>query len=369
MNAIDPKVIAFYLPQFHRIPENDEWWGLGFTEWTNTKKANPLFRGHYQPREPYHDNYYDLTDASTKKWQADIAKKYGVYGFCYYHYWFSGKQLLEKPAQQILESGEPDFPFCFSWANEPWTRNWDGMDNQVLMPQSYGGPEEWEEHFNYLYPFLADDRYIRIDEKPIFLIYRPANIPNCSDMLKHWRHMALAKGLPGIYFIETLSGFTFMDKVAHFGFDAGVEFEPMYTIRNYDVRRARRQVMSFSRRQKFYYDYNDVVKKIVKRDLRSLHRRNQERGTAKSFLGAFVDWDNTARRKEHALIFHGSTPERFGGFVKSQLERSRVLHNPFLFINAWNEWAEGTYLEPDKRYGYGYLEALQLAINQVGIKL
>ena len=167
------KIIAFYLPQFHNIPENDEWWGNGFTEWTNVKKAKPIFEGHQQPKVPLNNNYYNLLDDNVKVWQADLAKKYGVYGFCYYHYWFNGKMLLEKPMEQMLENKEVDIPFCISWANEPWTKAWVGDEKKMLIAQEYGQEEEWKEHFMYLLPFFKDERYIKKDGKPFFIFYRP----------------------------------------------------------------------------------------------------------------------------------------------------------------------------------------------------
>ena len=171
------KIIAFYLPQFHRVPENDKWWGEGFTEWTNTSRAKPLFVGHRQPRIPQNENYYDLLNPEVQEWQANLARKFGIFGFCYYHYWFNGKRLLEKPLETVLSTGKPDFPFCLSWANEPWTKTWEGNDKEVLMAQTYGDEADWLEHINYLLKCFKDDRYIKVDGCPQFLIYRPGSIP------------------------------------------------------------------------------------------------------------------------------------------------------------------------------------------------
>ena len=184
----DTKIIAFYLPQYHAIPENDQWWGKGFTEWTNVKKAKPLFEGHDQPRIPLNHNYYNLLDDNTKIWQANLAKKYGVYGFCYYHYWFKGgKKLLEKPAEQMLSNKSIDLPFCFCWANENWTRNWDGGNREIMVEQDYGNKDDWECHFQYLLQFFKDKRYITVDGKPLFIIYKPDLIIDIYEMVKYFR--------------------------------------------------------------------------------------------------------------------------------------------------------------------------------------
>ena len=223
----NPKVIAFLLPQFHRIPENDAWWGEGFTEWTNVKKALPKFPGHRQPRVPLGNRYYDLMLPATQAWQAELARTHGISGFCYYHYWFNGKQLLEKPLAAVVKSGTPDFPFCVAWANEPWTRAWDGGDKHILMPQSYGEKHDWEAHFRYLEPMFHDPRYILFNGCPVILIYRSASIEPCAEMLLLWRRLAVESGLPGLHVVSMLTIFG-RDVRAEL-FDAYVEFEPMYT--------------------------------------------------------------------------------------------------------------------------------------------
>ena len=227
----NPKIIAFYLPQYHTIPENDKWWGEGFTEWTNTRKAKPLFKGHQQPKTPLNDNYYCLLDKETQEWQAELAQENGVYGFCYYHYWFNGKMLLEKPMEIMLKNENITLPFCISWANEPWARTWDGKDKEVLMPQSYGDEKEWKKHFDYLLQFFKDKRYIKIDNKPIFLIYRTSSIPNCEKMVDYWNNLCKENGFEGLYLIETLN--SFQNKSCISNSNAVVEFEPMLTIRHH----------------------------------------------------------------------------------------------------------------------------------------
>jgi len=357
------KIISFYLPQFHQIPENDKWWGEGFTEWNNVRKAKPLFKGHYQPREPLNDNYYNILNPGVQKWQAEIARKYGIYGFCYYHYWFNGKMLLEKPLEQMLISGIPDFPFCLSWANEPWTRCWDGGDNKVLISQNYGGEEDWENHFKYLLKYFLDKRYITFDGKPVFIIYKTSNIKNCDQIMEYWEHRAKECGLKGIYFIETLNS---LQNRPYCNKSKGIiEFEPLYTT-GHDLSfcfRAIRKLRKYLGKilgnyylslNILYYDY--IWSLILK-------RRNSFNGK-QLFLGAFADWDNSARRKNNGTIFKGACPNKFERYLKIQIKRAKdICGNEFIFLNAWNEWAEGAYLEPDKKYGYGYLKAVKNALD------
>lgn len=361
------KVISFYLPQFHQIPENDQWWGEGFTEWTNTKKTKPLFNGHNQPRTPLNENYYDLTNPSARQWQAEIAKEYNIYGFCYYHYWFNGKRLLEKPFNAVLESGNPDLPFCLAWANEPWTRSWDGKTRDILMNQSYGGKKEWKEHFDYLISAFLDPRYIKIDGKPVFLIYRPSSIENCDEMLTYWDDLAKENNLSGIYYIRMLTSFDNTEVSKKFSAD--VEFEPMYTLGHdmpmiFNLYKKARNLIRIILTKKFsishtkllnIIDYEKVWERIISR------KRNKE---TKTYYGAFVDWDNTPRKGREGLIMKGASPEKFEKYFSAQVERAYENNNDFIFINAWNEWAEGTYLEPDKKNGFNYLEVIKKVINK-----
>lgn len=348
----DTKLIAFYLPQFHETPENNRWWGKGFTEWTNTRKAKPLFNGHYQPREPYRDFYYDLTDPRVREWQANLAKTYGIYGFCYYHYWFNGKRLLEKPFDAVLASGKPDFPFCLSWANESWTRKWDGGSKDVIMPQHYGGEKDWEAHFNYLLNAFQDERYIRIDDKPLFIIYRPEVIPNLTKMLDYWDTLAKQNGLKGIYFVQTFNGFRPLKPNKRF--DAAVEFEPHFTLAHGNCTNPWKQMDGYAGKKKIL-DYDNIWSCMLNRN-RIQHK--------KVFLGAFNDWDNTARMRQAGTVYNGANPSKFESYLSRQIQRaSNVYTSEFVFINAWNEWAEGAYLEPDKRFKYQYLEAVRNALR------
>ena len=355
------KIIAFYLPQFHTIPENDAWWGKGFTEWTNVKKATPLFTGHHQPRVPLDDNYYRLDNVETLRWQADLMNQYVVDGMCFYHYWFNGKQLLETPLGLLLQHADINMPFCLSWANEPWTRAWDGGDKEILMAQEYGDMSDWHTHFNYLINAFQDPRYIRVDGKPMFIIYRAASIPCLSEMLDYWRSLALECGLPGIHFVKMNT--VFHDPYSSMGFDAELDFEPMHTI-GHDLQRGERYLRSLSIRgrrvlNRFFSASKQPEDQI---SYQNIWRRILERPLSESrYAGGFVDWDNTPRKAERGLVMHGASPESFSYYFSKQYQRCCDAQIPFLFINAWNEWAEGTYLEPDSRHGYGYLEAIKRA--------
>ncbi|MGL5056639.1 MAG: glycosyltransferase WbsX family protein [Fusobacteriaceae bacterium] len=340
------KLIAFYLPQFHRVKENDEWWGEGFTEWTNVKRSKPLYKNHNQPRVPLNNNYYDLSKKETLVEQAKLAKENNIFGFCFYHYYFNGKNLLEKPAELLLENKEIDINYCFSWANEPWTRSWDGKTKDVLMPQNYGDIEDWKRHFDYLLPFFRDERYIKKDNKPVFLIYRTNNIPNCEGMIEYWKKLSIKKGFSGIYLIETLN--SFQKKPILESSEAVVEFEPMLTMRYYlnpltQVKRLIRKKIGLLD----IVDYDKVWKNIIKRD---------ESYSKQKCLGAFVGWDNTPRKGKNGLIIKGSTPEKFGEYLKKQVQKNT---SDFLFINAWNEWAEGTYLEADTKNKNNFLKKIK----------
>ncbi|WP_150275852.1 glycoside hydrolase family 99-like domain-containing protein [Paenibacillus tepidiphilus] len=349
------KLIAYVLPQFHRIPENDDWWGEGFTEWTNTRKAVPLYPGHLQPKEPMQQYYYDLTDASARIRQAEWAKAHGIYGFCYYHYWFKGKRLLDKPVREIHRSGEPSMPFCLSWANESWTRKWDGGEHELLIKQEYGDEGDWEHHFYELLPLFKDERYIRIDGKPVFIIYRPGNIPRWKDMCRQWNRLAEENGLDGVYFVRTLGGFEVPEQP---GFDASVEFEPHYTFAHGDSRRLW-QRMNLDGQEHLVFDYDQLWLSILSR----IHRRSGE----KIFPGAYVNWDNTPRLGTRGQSCIGASPRKFGHYLSRQMERAKTLYqSEFLFINAWNEWAEGAFLEPDERNGFAYLEEVRAALKLAG---
>lgn len=354
-----PRVLAFVLPQFHAIPENDRWWGEGFTEWTNVRKAVPRFHGHHQPRVPADGNYYTMLDPTVHDWQADLARRHGVYGFCYYHYWFKGKQLLEKPVELMIRRGKPDFPFCLAWANEPWTRAWDGSEREVLMPQAYGERTDWDRHFDYLLDAFRDPRYIRVQGKPIFLIYRSASIEVCEPMLARWRQLAQRAGLPGLHVVSMLTGFDIDPRPSLF--DAFAEFEPMYTIRYglpywikkrekwiNRITRAQWRLFGTAKRPMRSYDYATLWQAISSRPLPD-----------GSYPGVFLDWDNSPRRPfEQSLIMRNFSANAFTTGLRAQLNKARNAGARFVFVNAWNEWAEGTYMEPDVTRGSFFLESL-----------
>lgn len=368
MTKTPPKLIAFHLPQFHEIPENNTWWGKGFTEWTKVREAKPLFDGHDQPRAPIDNNYYDLSNHQTLIDQATLAAKHGLDGFCFYHYWFNGKRLLERPLENLLANSKPDFPFMLAWANEPWTRAWnEGGEREVLMPQLYGTLPNWKEHFNCLVRFFRDPRYIKIDGMPVLLIYRPESIPNLSQMLETWDSLMKKSGMPGIHLVRMLTCYSDLNQ-SFAQFQGSVEFEPGFSIaktlplRKRIRRKFNRLGMKFTKDQwpslcKYFlqrFDYEEIANHVVERKLAL---------SPLVYPGVFVDWDNTPRRSKNGLIFSKSTPSAFGRFLQRQMHRAQKSGSPFVFINAWNEWAEGAHLEPSEKYKYQYLETIRNAFD------
>jgi lipopolysaccharide biosynthesis protein len=354
------KAIALHLPQFHEIPENDEWWGKGFTEWTNVRKAKPLFKNHYQPRVPLNENYYKLDTRNAIEWQCKTAKQYGIHGFCFYHYWFNGKLLLEKPVELLLNHKEIDSQYCLSWANEPWTRSWDGSNKTVIMPQSYGDRSNWDLHFKYLSKFFLDHRYIKINGRPLFLIYRPSSIPNLGEMLERWDRLAIEYGIESPYIIQTLTSFD--SERIHSRIDAFMHFEPWLSIakNSSSIQRmkwklARASCLTlnkiFDAGVYHKYSYDEVWNIILNRKY-----SNTE------IPCAFVDWDNTPRRGVNATVIDGASPEKFGKYFKDLTSNVKSNGGEIVFINAWNEWAEGAYLEPDERHGYNFLNEVLKAM-------
>lgn len=352
----DVKLIAFHLPQFHRTPENDAWWGEGFTEWTNVKKAVPLYRGHNQPREPLEGNYYQLDDIDTLIWQMELAKRYGVYGFCYYHYWFNGKLLLNKPLELMRDYSGDKLPYFFCWANEPWTRVWEGDAQKVLMPQNYGREDEWEEHLQYMLTFFQDPVYIKIDNMPIFVVYRTNNIPDCEEMIAYWNMRSVDYGYKGIYIIEEVN--SFQSEPICPSSRAFLEFEPLFTM---TLGRTPADKMAYKLHSDLFnavtknhnqcYSYDRLWKRMI-------GRKHMEVPGKECYAGAFVDWDNTARKGNRGRIVMGTTPEKFKKYLFKQKKKAMERGDDFIFINAWNEWGEGTYLEPDSKFGYAFLEAV-----------
>ena len=370
MSVRRPKLIAFYLPQFHAIPENDAWWGENFSDWVNVRNARPLFPGHAQPRVPHPDlGYYDPRETSVLAKQAGIAAAHGLHGFCFYHYWFNGKRLLETPLKTFLHSGELAIRFCLCWANEPWTRAWDGRERDVLMPQCYGGRNEWEEHFAYLLPFLRDCRAIQVDGKPVFLIYRVGHIPNIGEMIRCWRELALASGLEGLHIIGMLTPFTRITDFENDCVDAACEFYPTYAYRTAGLDwlrggfrmglhlRALKRWTPFARDAVITVDYQYIWNRILA----------MPKVFPIQYRGAFVNWDNSPRKGRKAVIMRGGSPTTYRIGLETQIARAYhdTSQEPLLFVNAWNEWAEGAYLEPDISHGYQYLEATRDALSSV----
>lgn len=349
------QILAFHLPQFHTFPENDEWWGKGFTEWVNVKNGKAMFEGHNQPRVPLDKNYYSMLSLETLREQARLSKEYGIDGFCYYHYWFNGKKLMEKPVELLLQSKEIEQRFCLCWANEPWTRSWDGKNGCVLMEQVYGEEAEWEEHYQYLFPFFKDDRYIKVDNKPVFVIYRANTIDKFEQMILYLKARAREDGFDGLYVMEERN--YYQNAKESENSDAMIHFEPMNTLQNgrsYSEKITQRLKSEYLNKKYKnairYYDYDKIWDRLLK---------EFEKSEAGVMPGAFVDWDNTPRRKNEGMVFINGGPEKFGKYFELLMDMAVKKDRGFVFINAWNEWAEGTYLEPDEKYGFGYLEEIK----------
>lgn len=385
----DMKTIAFYLPQFHTFPENDKWWGKGFTEWTNTKKAKPLYEGHYQPKTPLDNNYYDLSNVEVMKRQAEMAKKYGLFGFCYYHYWFKdGKKLLEKPVENMLKDKEVDIPFCLSWANENWSKNWDGGNREIIMKQDYGKKADWEKHLQYLLQFFRDDRYITCDGKPILLIYKPEEILVFNKMIDYWKERVIQEGFPGLMIIRQYPQSYYDRAVDDSRIDYTVKFEPMAALiiqkniqetleSSLKKRKIVRKIKTFLFSHHMQFVTNKLLEKKADKQAENAKPKeleildyddtwdvilNKEPYNDKVINGAFVSWDNTPRNI-NGRLYKGAEPDKFENYMIKILQKKSPLN--LVFINAWNEWAEGAYLEPDDKYGYGWLEALKKAIHSI----
>lgn len=369
------KIITFYLPQFHEIPENNEWWGEGFTEWVNVKKVHPLYEGHEQPRVPLNKNYYNLLDSKVQVWQAKIAKEYGVYGFCYYHYWFNGKLLLEKPMENMLKNNDIDIPFCVCWANEPWTRAWVG-ETKVLIPQLYGEKKEWKEHFDYLLPFFKDPRYICDNEKPLVVIYRPEVIECLNEMLDYWNELAIQEGFEGLTYAYQNIDFDLKVNKDDSHFKYNIEFQPLYA--RHDMFKNNHKYIKDLRRKVAAFVEKNFGFDLMRYGVGFFNKSNQisydeawnrilarKPETEKSIPGAFVGWDNSPRKGERGEIFVGDTPEKFEKYLTQQIFRAKTVYKKdMIFMYAWNEWAEGGYLEPDERFGYRNLEAIRNALKK-----
>ena len=352
------KIIAFYLPQFHPIKENNEWWGEGFTEWTNVGKAKPLFRGHYQPRVPADLGYYDLRLPETRIAQAKMAQEYGVDGFCYWHYWFgNGKRLLERPFNEVLKSGEPDFPFCLGWANHSWEDKQFNLEgtSTLLIEQLYPGKADYELHFKTLLEAFLDHRYLKVDGKPIFYVHSPKRIPDIEVFFQTWQKLSKENGLPGIHFVANAYEVNDIDHFKNMGFDA------VNTARMFHVFKKENDFLTalFSKLGKWLFNKGQVVDyaKAAKFFL------GKEDAREDVYPSIFPNWDHSPRSGRRGHILHNSTPEKFKKHVKKvlNLTKSKSQEHQIIFLRSWNEWAEGNYMEPDLKFGKGYLKALKEA--------
>ncbi|WP_446357207.1 glycosyltransferase WbsX family protein [Coleofasciculus sp. G2-EDA-02] len=361
------RLIAFYLPQFHPIPENDDWWGKGFTEWTNVAKAKPLFFGHYQPRLPADLGYYDLRVPETRIAQAELAKQHGIEGFCYWHYWFAGRRLLERPFTEILKLKKPDFPFCLAWANQSWSGIWHGCPDRILVQQTYPGIEDYKAHFYAVLNAFGDSRYITVEDKPLFVVYNPHALPEPKQFIDCWQNLAVKSGLKGLYFVGITKNPQWNPELD--GFDA-------FTVSNPDY--------IFNQRSPRIFLKKSIIEKLSKKSLQLVSKKiydnkypplptlfSYEKAIKNAFITnniesenypcVFPNWDNTPRSGVNGKVFLDSTPDLFRVHLREALEQvaSKDLEKRIIFIKSWNEWAEGNYLEPDIKFGKGYLQVIR----------
>ncbi|OGT07450.1 MAG: lipopolysaccharide biosynthesis protein [Gammaproteobacteria bacterium GWF2_41_13] len=349
------RCIAFYLPQFHPIPENDEWWGKGFTEWTNVTKAVSLFKGHYQPILPADLGFYDLRVPETRIAQADLAKEYGIEAFCYWHYWFgNGRRILERPFQEVLESGKPDFPFCLAWANDSWSGVWYGDSDRVLIKQTYPGNEDYKNHFYSLLKAFKDRRYVLVNNRLLFLVYNPKELPNGKEYTDLWRKLADKEGLPGFHFVGVSDGGW---NPLENGFDAVVQDSPFANLIDYKnqfYRLLKKVGLDFIRKRILkrprIYRYKNLINFLKNKKLEDIE-----------YPLVIPNWDNTARSGLNGLVLDKSTPELFEEMLENALSsvEHRSRESNLIFVKSWNEWAEGNYVEPDRKFGLGYLEVIK----------
>jgi lipopolysaccharide biosynthesis protein len=343
------RAIAFHLSQFHPIPENDRWWGPGFTEWTNVTRARPNFDGHYQPHLPADLGFYDLRVPEAREQQAALARASGIHGFCYYYYWFAGKRLLERPVEEMRESGRPDFPYCFCWANENWTRRWDGADREILIAQNPSRADD-ERLVRDLLPHFRDPRYVRVDGRPLFMVYRVGVLPDVRASVAIWRDVCRREGVGDLYLCAVKTYDT--SDPSQYGFDALVEFPP-HGVRTPPVN-AQVDIVN--------PDYDGQIVDYRRFVLDSLARAESPYRVHRTVMPG---WDNTARRPDHAVTFINATPEIYEIWLREVVARVMEQHRGderLVFINAWNEWAESAHLEPDRRFGRQYLEATRRAL-------
>ena len=356
------RIIAYYLPQYHEIPENNAWWDKGFTEWYNVKSANSLFPGHDQPKVPGELGYYDLNDSSVRERQANLAREAGIEAFCYWHYWFgNGKQLLEMPFNEVLASKKPDFNFCLGWANESWkAKVWSnprGDEDKILIEQTYPGDEDIRQHFAYLLKAFKDKRYVKIEGKPLFVIYKPNLLPDAPRLIRMWNALARENGLEGVFFVAHTLYSTEVNDCLKLGFDA------VNVVRLGSCRRSKRLIAlnilnllqyAFSRKP-FIYSYKSAITELS----------GKENKRAEVFPSIIPNWDNTPRSGIHGFVLHNSTPQYFVKHVKQVFQSiaNKPEEKQIVFLKSWNEWGEGNYIEPDQKYGDAYLKIIK-AVNR-----
>ena len=351
------RVFAFYLPQFHPIPENDIWWGKGFTEWTNVGKAKKLFLGHYQPHIPADLGYYDLRVSETREAQAEMAKKYGIEGFIYWHYWFgNGKRLLERPLNEVVKQGSPDFPFALAWANETWKGFAHGLKNRnILIEQTYPGIDDYISHFHEILPILKDPRYIKVNGKLLFLIYQPDNLPNSKEFINLWQDLAIKNGLTGFYFVAHQKNILSLNEEKEYitkSLNEGYDSVNFVRLTNYNktvkfkiIRKIQKffklpVISNYKNNSKYFTNINDKQPEVIPTII--------------------PNWDHTPRSGKEGMVFVNSTPQNFSKNIKETMKHimKKNYENRIIFIKSWNEWAEGNYLEPDLKWGYQYLDVL-----------
>lgn len=361
-----PKLFAYYLPQFHEVDENSKWWGKGFTEWTNLAKAKPLYKGHHQPDLPLNNFQYNLLDPDTLSWQVDLAKRHGVDGFNYYHYWFNGRQLLERPAQNFLNRKDLAHEFMFMWANHDWTRSWTG-GREVLIKQEYGEKVDWLRHINYLMRFFEDPRYVKIKDMPVFEIYSSKHIPCRDAMFDVWRNECVKAGFSDLYLVEHFESVA--DQREERNFKAAT-YQEHTTSMNWVTGQASRferllgwvgTAMSYPHlifgKGPRIYSYDTVVRtscELVRKGL-----------SANVIPQVCTGWDNTPRYGRKGYVVEGATPAKFQMFLEEVLRAAKETGSPFVFLACWNEWCEGFVLEPSERFGSQYLEAIRSAVDHL----
>lgn len=355
------RIIAFYLPQYYPTPLNNKWYGTGFTEWTNVGKAKKLFRGHYQPHVPADLGYYDLRNVETRELQAELAKKAGIEGFCYYHYWFGeGHEELDLPFKAVVESGKPDFPFCICWANQSWySKFWNNDINcapQLIAEQKYDDSLWREKHFLSLLPAFADKRYIKIDGKLIFMIYRPLEYPEVHIFIRHWQSLAKKYNIPEFYFIGQATSEKDAEKILQLGFD-GVNLSRKDDFLSYAryanfFNKYRCKLIRFLGGAPYHFEYKNIVNSFVKLDGMEIKHN--------VFPTLIPNWDHSPRSGKRAVIFHNADPKYFRKNIQRAIQcvQNKTPQEKIIFLKSWNEWGEGNYVEPDLKYGHGYLDVL-----------